>query len=76
MAAQQRGGATRTIILAHQVAVMQRNANSKAGLKSLESYLKPIERSRKRRRAKADQSDLVAAMLESRATKTKKRKGD
>lgn len=70
MAARQRGGMTRTIILAHQVATMTGHLNSKAGLKRIEHYLKPVERSRKRRRRK-DQSEAVAALLDRMAAKSK-----
>lgn len=61
---------TRTIILAHQVATMTGHLNSKAGLKRIEHYLKPVERSRKRRRRK-DQSEAVAALLDRMAAKSK-----
>jgi hypothetical protein len=69
MAAKQRGDVTRTIILAHQVATMTGHLNSKAGLKRVDHYLKPVERSRKRRpgAAKRDDFDLLIKALERKA---------
>jgi hypothetical protein len=55
---------------------MTGHLNSKAGLKAIDHYLKPIERSRKRRRRKVDQSEAVAALLDRMAAKAKTKKGD
>lgn len=63
----------RIIALAHQIQAIDIDSATKQGgrkLKPLEHYLKPIERSRKRRR-KGDQSDAVAGLLDRLASKSK-----
>lgn len=64
MEARQRGEAMRIVTLAYQIEVMVRD-NPKR-MKPLQHYLKPLQR---KRGAKADQSEALAAMLDRRAVR-------